>query len=155
MLCVSNKMYTAGDKPPHVQKGLGRMLTDQIADMFNRIRNAIQARKRTVDIPSNKLKKEIARILFENHFISKYAYVESETQGTIKILLKYNDDMTNAIQGLKRVSTPGRKKYSGATGVPKVLNGMGIAIVSTSKGVMTDVDCRKMNVGGEVIGLVW
>jgi len=131
------------------------MLTDQIADMFNRIRNAIQARKRTVDIPANKLKKEITRILFENHFISKYAFVEDEKQGTIKILLKYDDEMRNAIQGLKRVSTPGRKKYSGATGVPKVLNGMGIAIVSTSKGVMTDRDCRKMNVGGEVIGLVW
>lgn len=131
------------------------MLTDQIADMFNRIRNAIQARKRTVDVPSNKLKKEITRILFENHFISKYAFVEDEKQGTIKILLKYDDSMRNSIQGLKRVSTPGRKKYSGATGVPKVLNGMGIAIVSTSKGVMTDRDCRKMNVGGEVIGLIW
>jgi len=131
------------------------MLTDQIADMFNRIRNAIQARKRTVDVPANKLKKEITRILFENHFISKYAFVEDEKQGTIKILLKYDDDMRNAIQGLKRVSTPGRKKYSGVSGVPKVLSGMGIAIVSTSKGVMTDGDCRKMNVGGEVIGLVW
>jgi len=131
------------------------MLTDQIADMFNRIRNAIQARKRTVDIPANKLKKEITRILFESHFISKYAFVEDEKQGTIKILLKYDDEMRNAIQGLKRVSTPGRKKYSGATGVPKVLNGMGIAIVSTSKGVMTDRDCRKINVGGEVIALVW
>jgi len=131
------------------------MLTDQIADMFNRIRNAVQARKRTVDVPANKLKKEITRILFENHFISKYAFVEDEKQGTIKILLKYDENMRNAIQGLKRVSTPGRKKYSGAAGVPKVLSGMGIAIVSTSKGVMTDGDCRKMNVGGEVIGLVW
>jgi small subunit ribosomal protein S8 len=131
------------------------MLTDQIADMFNRIRNAIQARKRTVDVPANKLKKEITRILFENHFISKYAFVEDEKQGTIKILLKYDEDMRNAIQGLKRVSTPGRKKYAGVSGVPKVLSGMGIAIVSTSKGVMTDGDCRKMNVGGEIIGLIW
>lgn len=131
------------------------MLSDQIADMFNRIRNAVQAKKRTVDIPANKLKKEITRILFENHFISKYAFVDDETQGTIKILLKYDSDMRNAIQGLKRVSTPGRKKYSGADNLPKVLNGMGIAIVSTSKGVMTDSDCRKMNVGGEVVGLVW
>ncbi|MDR2578630.1 MAG: 30S ribosomal protein S8 [Chitinispirillales bacterium] len=131
------------------------MLTDQIADMFNRIRNAIMARKRTVDIPANKLKKEITKILFENHFISKYAFVEDEKQGTIKILLKYDDEMRNAVQGLKRVSTPGRKKYAGANALPKVLNGMGIAIVSTSKGVMTDRDCRKMNVGGEVIGLVW
>ncbi len=131
------------------------MLTDQIADMFNRIRNAIQARKRTVDVPANKLKKEITRILFENHFISKYAFVTDDKQGTIKILLKYDENMRNAIQGLKRVSTPGRKKYSGVSGVPKVLSGMGIAIVSTSKGVMTDGDCRKMNVGGEVIGLIW
>jgi small subunit ribosomal protein S8 len=131
------------------------MLTDQIADMFNRIRNAIQARKRTVDVPANKLKKEITRILFENHFISKYAFVEDEKQGTIKILLKYDENMRNAIQGLKRVSTPGRKKYSGVAGVPKVLSGMGVAIVSTSKGVMTDGDCRKMNVGGEIIGLIW
>jgi small subunit ribosomal protein S8 len=131
------------------------MLTDQIADMFNRIRNAIQAKKRTVDVPANRLKKEITKILFDNHFISKYAFVADEKQGTIKILLKYDEDMQNAIQGLKRVSTPGRKKYSGAAGVPKVLNGMGIAIVSTSKGVMTDRDCRQMNVGGEVIGLVW
>jgi small subunit ribosomal protein S8 len=123
--------------------------------MFNRIRNAIMARKRTVDIPANKLKKEITKILFENHFISKYAFVEDEKQGTIKILLKYDDEMRNAVQGLKRVSTPGRKKYAGANALPKVLNGMGIAIVSTSKGVMTDRDCRKMNVGGEVIGLVW
>ncbi|MFP4012959.1 MAG: 30S ribosomal protein S8 [Chitinispirillaceae bacterium] len=131
------------------------MLSDQIADMFNRIRNAVQAKKRTVDIPANKLKKEITRILFENHFISKYAFVDDEKQGTIKILLKYDSDMRNAIQGLKRVSTPGRKTYSGADNLPKVLNGMGIAIVSTSKGVMTDSDCRKMNVGGEVVGMVW
>ena len=131
------------------------MLTDQIADMFNRIRNAVQARKRTVNIPANKLKKEITKILFENHFIAKYAFVEDEKQGEIKILLKYDDEMRNAIQGLKRVSTPGRKKYVGVSGIPRVLNGMGIAIVSTSKGVMTDKDCRQMNVGGEVVGLVW
>ncbi|MFP4163534.1 MAG: 30S ribosomal protein S8 [Chitinispirillaceae bacterium] len=131
------------------------MLSDQIADMFNRIRNAAQAKKRTVDIPSNKLKKEVARILFENHFISKYAFVDDGEQGTIKILLKYDSDMRNAIQGLKRVSTPGRKTYSKAANLPKVLNGMGIAIVSTSKGVMTDSECRKMNAGGEVVGLVW
>jgi small subunit ribosomal protein S8 len=131
------------------------MLTDQVADMFNRLRNAIQARKRTVDVPANRLKKEITRILFENHFILKYAFVEDEKRGTIKILLKYDEEMRNAIQGLKRVSTPGRKKYAGVAGVPRVLSGMGIAIVSTSKGVMTDGDCRKMNVGGEVIGMVW
>ncbi|MDG5813731.1 30S ribosomal protein S8 [Chitinispirillales bacterium ANBcel5] len=131
------------------------MLTDQIADMFNRIRNAIQARKRTVDVPASKLKKEITRILHENHFISKYAFVDDDKQGVIKILLKYDDQMRNSIQGIKRVSTPGRKTYAGSNQVPKVKNGMGIAIVSTSKGVMTDSECRKMNVGGEVVGMVW
>jgi small subunit ribosomal protein S8 len=131
------------------------MLTDQIADMLNRIRNAIQAKKRTVDVPASNLKKEIARILFENHFISKYAYVKDDKQGVIKILLKYDENQVSAIQGIKRVSTPGRKKYVRSELVPKVLNGMGIAIVSTSKGVMNDRDCRKMNVGGEVIGLIW
>lgn len=131
------------------------MLTDQIADMFNRIRNAIQAKKRTVNVPASNLKKEITRILQENHLISKYAFVEDNKQGIIKILLKYGEDQRNAIQGIKRVSTPGRKQYVGSTEVPKVLNGMGIAIISTSKGVMTDKDCRKLNVGGEVIGLVW
>ncbi len=131
------------------------MLTDQIADMFNRVRNAIQAKKRTVNIPASNLKKEITRILHENHLIAKYAFVDDGKQGVIKILLKYGEDQRNAIQGIKRVSTPGRKQYVGSTEVPKVLNGMGIAIISTSKGVMTDKDCRKLNVGGEVIGLVW
>jgi len=131
------------------------MLTDQVADMFTRIRNAIQAKKRTVDIPASNLKKEITKILFERHFISKYAFVEDSKQGVIKILLKYDDDMRNSIQGIKRVSTPGRKQYVRAHLVPRVLNGMGIAIISTSRGVMTDYECRKQNVGGEVVGMVW
>jgi small subunit ribosomal protein S8 len=130
-------------------------MTDQIADMFTRIRNAIQAKKRTVSIPASKLKKEITRLLFENHFVAKYAFVDDGGQGTIKILLKYNDRMQNAIQGLKRVSTPGLRKYSRAASVPKVMSGMGMSIVSTSKGLMSDVDCRKMNIGGEVIGTIW
>ena len=131
------------------------MVTDQVADMFTRIRNAVQARRRTVEVPASKLKKELTRILFENHFISKYAYVDDSKQGMIKILLKYDDEMRNAIQGIKRVSTPGRRRYVGSNDIPRVLNGMGIAIVSTSKGVLTDVECRKMNVGGEVVGSVW
>jgi small subunit ribosomal protein S8 len=131
------------------------MLTDQIADMFTRIRNAIQAKKRTVNIPCSKIKKEITRILFEQHFISKYAFVDDATQGMIKILLKYDDSMQNAILGIERVSTPGRRRYFSAPDIPKVRNGMGIAIVTTPKGVMTDIDCRKGNVGGEVIGKVW
>jgi small subunit ribosomal protein S8 len=131
------------------------MLTDQIADMFTRIRNAVGARKRTVDVPASNIKKEITRILFENHFISKYAYVNDGKQGVIKILLKYDDQQRNAIQGIKRISVPGRKQYAGNEELPKVLGGMGIAIISTSKGLMTDRDCRKLKVGGEVIGTVW
>jgi small subunit ribosomal protein S8 len=123
--------------------------------MFTRIRNAIQAKKRTVSIPSSGLKKEITRLLFENHYIAKYAFVNGETQDVIKVLLKYNDKMENAIQGLDRVSTPGLRKYAGVGKVPKVMSGMGMAIVSTSKGVMTDKDCRTMHIGGEVIGIVW
>jgi small subunit ribosomal protein S8 len=131
------------------------MLTDQIADMFTRIRNAIQAKKRTVTIPSSRLKRDITKILFENHFITKYAFVDDGLQGQIKILLKYNEAMENAIQGIQRVSTPGLRRYIKADKIPKVLNGMGIAIVSTSKGVLTDKACRSMNVGGELIGKVW
>jgi small subunit ribosomal protein S8 len=131
------------------------MLTDQIADMFTRIRNAIQAKKRTVNVPATRLKKEITRILFESHFISKYAFVQGNTQDTIKILLKYDDTMQNAILGIERVSTPGRRRYAKASDIPKVRNGMGISIITTSKGVMTDKECRKINVGGEVIGKIW
>lgn len=131
------------------------MLTDQIADMFTRIRNAKQAQKRTVDVPASKLKRDITRILFENSFISKYAFVEDNKQGVIKILLKYDGNMRNAIQGIQRMSTPGRRMYRSAGDIPRVLNGLGIAIVSTSKGVMTDHECRKLNAGGEVVGKVW
>lgn len=131
------------------------MLTDQIADMFTRIRNAIQAKKKTVTIPASNIKKEIARILYENKFIAKYAFVDGDVQGQIKILLKYSETFENAIQGIDRVSTPGRRAYRGVADIPKVLNGMGISIVSTSKGVMTDKECRALNVGGEVLGKVW
>lgn len=131
------------------------MLTDQIADMFTRIRNAIKARKRTVDVPASKIKKEITRILFENHFISKYAFVNDQKQGVIKILLKYDGEQKSAIQGIKKISVPGRKQYAGSEKLPRVLGGMGIAIVSTSKGLMTDRECRKLNIGGEVMGTVW
>jgi small subunit ribosomal protein S8 len=124
--------------------------------MFNRIRNAIQARKRTVSIPASKLLKEITRILFENHFIAKYAFVEDgNQQGQIKILLKYDDNMRNAIQGIERISTSGRRHYASVDETPKVLGGMGIAIMSTSKGLLTDRQCRQNNVGGELIAKVW
>jgi small subunit ribosomal protein S8 len=131
------------------------MHTDQIADMFTRIRNAIHAKRKTVTIPASGIKKEITRILFENYFISKYAFVDDTVQGEIKILLKYTDTLQNAIQGIERVSTPGRRSYVTVTAMPKVLSGMGVCIVSTSKGLMTDRDCRKMNIGGELLGKVW
>ena len=131
------------------------MLTDQIADMFTRIRNAIKARRRTVDIPASNFKKEVTRILFENHFISKYAFVDDGRQGVIKILLKYDEQMQNAIQGIKKVSVPGRKQYKRSHAIPKVLSGMGITIVSTSRGLMTDRDARAQKVGGEIIGMIW
>ena len=131
------------------------MLTDQIADMFTRIRNAIGAHQKTVTVPASGLKKEITRILHEHHFISKYAFVEGQHQDSIKILLRYDGSMRNAIQGLERVSRPGRRVYCAASRIPKVLSGMGVAIVSTSKGVLTDKECRQLNVGGEVVGKVW
>ena len=131
------------------------MLTDQIADMFNRIRNAIKARKRTVDVPASNFKKEITRILFENHFISKYAFVDDGKQGVIKILLKYDEQMRNAIQEIKKVSVPGRKQYRRVNTIPKVLGGLGVAIISTPKGLMTDREARAQKVGGEIIGMIW
>jgi len=131
------------------------MLTDQVADMLTRIRNAIHAKKKTVTIPASNLKKEVTRILFENKFIAKYAFIDDGLQGEIKILLKYNDALLNAIQGIEKVSTPGRRRYTNVKEMPKVLNGMGISIISTSKGVMTDRECRQLNVGGEIIGKVW
>jgi small subunit ribosomal protein S8 len=131
------------------------MSTDQIADMFTRIRNAVKARKRTVNIPSSNVKKDLTRILFENHFISKYAYVDDGRQGVIKILLKYDEQMQNAVQGIKRASVPGRRQYLRVHTLPKVLGGMGIAIISTPKGLMTDREARAQKVGGEVIGMVW
>jgi small subunit ribosomal protein S8 len=131
------------------------MVMDPVSDMFTRIRNAISAKKRTVTMPASSLKKELVRILFENHFIGKYAFVNESKQGTIKILLKWDGTMQNAIQGITRVSTPGHRQYVKVEKVPRVLSGMGIAIVSTSKGIMTDDQCRKNKIGGEIIGKVW
>lgn len=131
------------------------MLTDQIADMFTRIRNACKERKKTVTIPGSNLKREITKILHVNHFISKYAFVDDGQQGQIKILLKYDERLNSAIQGIQRISTPGRRVYRNVEEIPKVLSGMGIAIVSTSRGVLTDKNCRLNNIGGEVLGKVW
>jgi small subunit ribosomal protein S8 len=131
------------------------MLTDQIADMLTRIRNACKEQKKTVTIPASKMKKEVTRILHECHFISKYAFVDDDRQGLIKVLLKYDAKMRCAIQGIRRISTPGRRVYRGSLEMPKVYGGMGIAIVSTPKGLMTNVDAKKANVGGEIVAHVW
>ena len=129
-------------------------INDPISDMLTRIRNASMAGGRVVEMPASNLRREIAKILVKQHFVEKFVIVNDDKQGLLKILLRYTDGMP-AIQGLVRVSTPGRRSYSGSAGVPKVKNGLGIAIVSTSKGVMTDYECRTQRVGGEVLCKVW
>jgi len=131
------------------------MVTDPIADMLTIVRNAYRTRKKTATVPGSNIKKQICRILYESHFISKYAFVADDKQGLIKILLKYDGSLNSAIQGIRRISSPGHRQYRKSADMPKVLNGMGIAIVSTPKGLMTDRECRKQNLGGEVIAHVW
>ena len=130
-------------------------ITDPIADMLTRIRNAGSARHETVDVPASKMKKAIAEILLEEGYIKAYQIVEDGTQGTIRITLKYLPGKEKATTGLRRVSKPGLRVYAGADELPRVLRGLGIAIVSTSKGVMTDKKARELNVGGEVLAFVW
>jgi small subunit ribosomal protein S8 len=130
-------------------------MTDPIADMLTRIRNASKAKKKWVDIPASKLKKEVARILAEEHFIDRFKYLEDEKQGDLRLYLKYDNDEAPIIKGIHRVSKPGLRRYSRADELPRVLNGLGIAIVTTSSGVMTDRDARKKGVGGEVICYIW
>lgn len=130
-------------------------ITDPIADMLTRIRNAGTAKHETVDVPASKMKKAIAEILANEGYIKSYQMVEDGTQGIIRITLKYLPGKVNAIQGLRRVSKPGLRVYAGADELPKVLKGLGIAIVSTSKGVMTDHQARREHVGGEVLAFVW
>ncbi len=129
-------------------------MTDPIADMLTRIRNATEARMPVVDIPASGLKRELARVLQEKGFIKKFVVVDDGKQGILKVLLRYTDGEA-AIQGIQRVSRPGLRNYASADKLPKVRNGLGYAIISTSKGVMTDHEARKMNVGGEVICKVW
>ncbi len=130
-------------------------MTDPISDYLTRLRNAIKASHRIVEIPASNLKKEITRVLYEKGYILKYKFEETDNkQGVIKIALKYNNNRTNAITKLDRVSTPGLRRYSNADEMPRVLNGLGIAIISTSKGVMTDKEARTLGVGGEVLCFV-
>ena len=128
------------------------MVTDPISDYLTRLRNAISAKQKVVEVPASNIKKELTKILMDQGYILNYKMIEDNKQGIIKIALKYNNKTKqSAIQNITRVSKPGLRKYSGAESMPRVLNGLGIAIVSTSKGVITDKEARKQNVGGEVL----
>ena len=130
-------------------------ITDPVADMLTRIRNANTAKHESVDVPASNLKKAIAKILLDEGYIKSYEVVEDGTQGVIRIQLKYLAGKEKVISGLRRVSKPGLRVYAGAEELPKVLKGLGIAIISTSKGVMTDKKARELHVGGEVLAFVW
>jgi small subunit ribosomal protein S8 len=131
-------------------------MTDPIADYLTRLRNAISAKHRVVEIPASNLKKEITKILFDKGYILNYKFIEEGPQGTIKVALKYDAvNKVNAIKSLKRVSTPGLRKYTGYMDMPRVINGLGIAIISTSKGVMTDKEASELKIGGEVLCYVY
>lgn len=132
------------------------MYTDPIADYLTRIRNAVSANHKVVEIPGSNMKREMTKILFDKGYIDNYRFEEDDKQGTIKIALRYNPvTKKNAITKLDRISKPGLRKYCDATNLPRVLNGLGIAIVSTSKGLITDKEARKENVGGEVVCYVY
>jgi small subunit ribosomal protein S8 len=130
-------------------------ITDPIADMLTRIRNANSSKHESVNVPASKLKIEIARILNEEGYINGYEVIDDGLQGVIKITLKYAANKQKVITGLKRVSKPGLRVYAGKDELPRVLRGLGIAIISTSKGIMTDKEARKANVGGEVLAFIW
>ena len=130
-------------------------MTDPIADMLTRIRNACHAKHPRVDVPASNLKREVARVLAECHFIDNFAHIEDNKQGVLRLYLRYDRESKSIIRGLKRVSRPGLRNYSGKDEIPRVLRGLGVAIVSTSKGVMTDREARTAGVGGEVLCNVW
>ncbi len=130
-------------------------ITDVVADMLTRIRNANSAKHESVEIPASNLKKAIAQILLDEGFIKAYDIIDDGKQGIIKVTLKYGENKQRIIQGLRRVSKPGLRIYAASADLPKVKNGLGIAIVSTSKGLMTDKAARKQNIGGEVLAFVW
>ena len=129
--------------------------TDPIADMLTRIRNGNKSKAKIVDIPKSKMKLAIAEILYKEGYINSYEELDNDTQGVIRVSLKYDEKGQKVIAGLKRISKPGLRIYASKEELPKVLNGLGIAIISTPKGVMTDREARKNNVGGEVLAYVW
>ena len=130
-------------------------ITDPIADLLTRIRNASSSKHETVDVPASNMKKAIADILLEEGYVKGVQVIEDGRQGIIRVTLKYGQGKKNTIHGIRRVSKPGLRIYSNCEDMPKVMNGLGIAIVSTSKGIMTDKRARKENVGGEIIAFVW
>ena len=130
-------------------------ITDPIADLLNRIRNASQARHATVDVPASNMKKAIAQILVEEGYVKSYTVTEDDKQGVITITLKYTETNAPVITGLRRVSKPGLRIYTSCEDMPKVMNGLGVAIVTTNKGVMTDKQAKAANVGGEVLCYIW
>jgi small subunit ribosomal protein S8 len=131
-------------------------MTDPIADYLTRIRNAVMANHKVVEIPASNIKKDITRILFDKGYILNYKFEEEGPQGNIKIALKYHPETkANAIKSLQRISKPGLRKYVDSTNLPRVLNGLGVAIISTSQGVMTDKEARSLNIGGEVLCYVY
>lgn len=131
-------------------------MTDPIADYLTRLRNAIMAKHRVVEVPASNLKKEITKILFDKGYILNYKFIEDGPQGTIKIALKYHPtSKVNAIKSMQRVSKPGLRKYTGYREMPSVINGLGIAIISTSKGVMTDKEAAELKIGGEVLCYIY
>lgn len=130
-------------------------ITDSIADLLTRIRNANTAKHDTVDIPASKMKKAIVQILVEEGYVKSFQTIEDGKQGVIRVMLKYGEGKNPIITGLRRISKPGLRIYSGSEDMPKVMKGLGIAVVSTSKGIMTDRKARQENVGGEVMAFVW
>jgi small subunit ribosomal protein S8 len=130
-------------------------MTDPVADMLTRIRNACSARHRRVDMPVSKLKLEIARLLRDNHYIQEFQVLDDGRHGLLRLYLKYHDGDEPVIRALQRISTPGLRRYVGAREIPRVKNGLGMAIVSTPKGLMSDRDARQARVGGELVALVW
>ena len=130
------------------------MMTDPIADLFTRIRNGLMVRHPRIDVPGSKMKARIVEILKEEGYIKSFRIYEDNLQGIIRVNLKYSDDQS-VIRGIKRISKPGRRNYVKRDAVPRVLNGLGLAIMSTSSGVMTDQECREKGVGGEVLGYIW
>ena len=129
-------------------------MTDPVADYLTRVRNAVQARHKRLDVPASNLKRELTKVLLQHKYISKYAELKTSVEGIIRIHLKYNDGKP-VIEGLKRISSPGLRRYDGADSLPRVLGGLGIAIISTSQGLMTDKQARAAKVGGEVLCEVW